>query len=50
MLNFVTSGIGHLENADSLSYADLPNTDTSYYIASKILFVNIITDIISKVF
>lgn len=28
MHNFVASGIGHLENVDSLSYADIPNVET----------------------
>lgn len=41
---FVTSNVGHSENIDSKSYADLLNFDTFYYTVERITFINTTTD------
>ena len=49
MNDFVTSSIGHLKNIGLLSFADNPDTETFLYATSKITFVKIISNLISKV-
>lgn len=41
--------IDYLENMDSLSYADLTNSDTFHYTISKITFINSTTNLIRKI-
>ena len=41
--------IGHLENKNSLNYADLPNINPLHYIILEIILVNIIANLIREV-
>lgn len=45
-----TLNIGHLESIALWNYADIPNADRFYYMASKIKFTDLTTNLISEVF
>lgn len=49
MNDFITSSIDCLKNIGLLSCADNPDTETFLYATSKITFVKIISNLISKV-
>lgn len=46
---FIMSYVGHLENNGSPSYGYLPNADTFHFELSKLIFINIATDLIREV-